>query len=50
MPETPVTRARLPVGRLLLLAAVVLAGLALFLLLSHRTPIVVEPVGVEARP
>ena len=45
-----VTRGTLPVGRLVLLALVVLAGLGLFLWLSHSTPTVVQPAGTEARP
>jgi len=41
---------RLPVARLLLLAALVLTGLGLFLALSRRTPVVTQPAGLEARP
>ena len=41
---------RLPVARLLLLAALVLAGLGLFLALSGRTPVVTQPAGLEPRP
>jgi hypothetical protein len=40
----------LPVNRLILLAFLVLAGLGLFLVLSRRTPVVVQPVAVEGRP
>ncbi|HEY9382455.1 MAG TPA: hypothetical protein VIP80_02975 [Gemmatimonadales bacterium] len=41
---------RLPVARLLLLAALVLSGLGLFLALARRTPIVAQPAGLETRP
>jgi hypothetical protein len=50
MADAPITRGALPVGRLVLLALVVLAGLALFLVLSRDTPVVVRPAGTEARP
>jgi len=50
MAKAPVTRGTLPVGRLVLLALVVLAGVALFLWLSRSTPIVVQPAGLETRP
>lgn len=50
MAKDSVTRGTLPVGRLVLLALVVLAGLGLFLWLSHSTPTVVQPTGTEARP
>jgi hypothetical protein len=48
--DAPETRGTLPLGRLVLLAFVVLTGLGLFLLLSPDTPVVVEPAGLEARP
>jgi hypothetical protein len=41
LPERP------PVGRLLLLALVVLTGLVLFFALERNTPVVVTPVGTE---
>jgi len=50
MADTPVTRGTLPLTRLVVLAVAVLVGLILFLVLSRTTPVVVEPVGVEARP
>ena len=50
MADAPVKRGTLPVGRLILLALVVLAGLGLFLVLSRDTPVVVQPAGTEARP
>jgi len=50
MAKDSVTRGTLPMGRLVLLVLVVLAGLGLFLWLSRSTPIVVQPAGVEARP
>lgn len=50
MADAPVTRGTLPVARLVVLGLVVLVGLALFLLLSRDTPVVVEPVGIETRP
>ena len=50
MAKDSVTRGTLPMGRLVLLALVVLAGLGLVLWLSRSTPVVVQPVGVETRP
>ena len=47
MPETPRPTGRPPIGRLLLLALVVLTGLALFFALERETPAVVTPVGLE---
>ena len=41
------TTDRPPIGRLLLLAIVVLVGLVLFFVLERTTPAVVTPVGVE---
>ncbi|HEV8150381.1 MAG TPA: hypothetical protein VGP61_09395 [Gemmatimonadales bacterium] len=41
---------RLPLARLILLGLVILAGLGLFLALSRRTPVVVQPAGTESRP
>ena len=39
------SRDTLPVRRLLLLALVILVGLALFVVLGRDTPVVVEPAG-----
>jgi hypothetical protein len=44
------TMRRLPLARLILLGLVILAGLGLFLALSRRTPVVVQPAGTESRP
>lgn len=49
MPEAPRSTGRPPIGRLLLLALVVLTGLVLFFALERNTPAVVTPVGVEER-
>lgn len=47
MAEAPGSTARPPIGRLILLGLVVLAGLVLFFMLGRRTPSIVVPVGVE---
>ena len=47
MTEAPRSTGRPPIGRLLLLALVVLIGLVLFFVLEHTTPAVVTPVGLE---
>jgi hypothetical protein len=41
---------RLPFNRLIVLGLLVLTGLGLFLALSGRTPVVVQPAGLESRP
>ena len=40
---------RVPVTRLALLALVVFTGIVLFLVLSPRTPLVVQPEGLPAQ-
>ena len=47
MPEAPRSTGRPPIGRLLLLALVVLTGLVLFFAMERDTPAVVTPVGTE---
>jgi hypothetical protein len=47
MPDAPGTTGRPPIGRLILLALVVLTGLALFFSFARRTPAIVSPVGTE---
>lgn len=47
MPEAPRSTGRPPIGRLLLLALIVLVGLVLFFALERETPAVVTPAGVE---
>ena len=47
MPEAPRSTDRPPIGRLLLLALVVVIGLVLFFALERNTPAVVTPVGAE---
>ena len=47
MPEASRSTGRPPIGRLILLALVVLTGLALFFALERNTPAVVIPAGVE---
>ena len=47
MPEATGSPNRPPIGRLLVLALVVLTGLALFFALERNTPMVVTPAGVE---
>jgi hypothetical protein len=47
MPEASRSTGRPPIGRLLFLALVVLAGLVLFFALERQTPVVATPVGVE---
>jgi hypothetical protein len=50
MANTPAPPARAPIGRLLLLALVILAGLGLFFAYARHTPAVVAPAGTEAQP
>lgn len=49
MPDAPQTTGRPPIGRLLLLALIVLTGLVLFFALERATPAVVTPAIEESR-
>lgn len=49
MPEAPRSPGRPPIGRLLLLALVVVTGLVLFFALERNTPAVVIPAIEESR-
>jgi hypothetical protein len=49
MPDAAPTPGRPPIGRLLLLALVVLTGLVLFFALERTTPAVVTPATGESR-
>ncbi|HET9276268.1 MAG TPA: hypothetical protein VFN96_09370 [Gemmatimonadales bacterium] len=49
-PPTPSSPARVPVVRLVLLGAVLLAGAVLFFTFAGRTAPVVTPATVEAAP
>lgn len=47
MADASRTTGRPPIGRLLLLALVVVTGLVLFFALERSTPAVVQPAGAE---
>lgn len=49
MPEASPSPGRPPIGRLLLLALVVITGLVLFFVLERTTPAVVVPAIEESR-
>jgi hypothetical protein len=49
MSDPSAQRARLPILRLMLLAIVIVAGLALFFTVGRRTPVVVTPPAPEGR-
>ena len=49
MPEAPRSPGRPPIGRLLLLALIVVTGLVLFFALERTTPAVVTPATEDSR-
>jgi hypothetical protein len=50
MPDAPVSNAKLPVGRLIILGLLLLLGLGLFFVLGPRTPTMVNPATTEVQP
>ena len=49
MPNAPQSPGRPPIGRLLLLALVIVTGLVLFFALERTTPAVVAPATEDSR-
>jgi hypothetical protein len=49
MSDAPASQNRLPIGRLALLALLILIGLGLYLTLGRQTPVVAAPIS-EVKP